>query len=148
MGSATGVFVGVMTDGEWGNCQQRAMQHSTVGLSVYAANGSGAAALAGRLSFVLGLKGPCFSISTVCSSSLVAVDAGAQNLRQGRCLSALVGGVNLISDPSTFLAYGAALAPDGKCKTFDAAANGLGRGDACGALVLGAAVGQWLVLGN
>ena len=54
--------------------------------------------------------------------------------------SGLVVGVNMISDVIGFLAYGAALAPDGKCKTFDAAANGLGRGDCCGSLVLRAAV--------
>ena len=136
MGSAVGVFVGVMTDGEWGTCQQRAMQQSGKPMSAFAANGSGPAALSGRVSFVLGLKGPCFSVSTVCSSSLVALDAAAQNLQLGRCSGGLVAGVNMISDAVGFLAYGAALAADGKCKTFDAAANGLGRGDACGVLVL------------
>ena len=114
MGSAVGVFVGVMTDGEWGTCQQRAMQQSGKPISAFAANGSGPAALSGRVSFVLGLKGPCFSVSTVCSSSLVALDAAAQNLQLGRCSGGLVAGVNMISDAVGFLAYGAALAADGK----------------------------------
>ena len=119
-------------------CQQRAMQQGNQPMSAFAANGSGPAGLCGRISFVLGLKGPCFSVTTVCSSSLVAVDAAAQNLQHGRCVCGLVVGVNMISDAVTFLAYGAALAADGKCKTFDASANGLGRGDSCGSLVLSA----------
>ena len=136
MGSATGVLIGVMTDGEWATCQQRVMMQDPQPMSAFAANASGPAALAGRVSFVLGLKGPCFSVSTVCSSSLVALDAAAQNLQDGRCTAGLVAGVNMISDPVGFLGYGPALAPDGRCKTFDAAANGLGRADATGAVLL------------
>ena len=85
MGSATGVLIGVMTDGERATCQQRVMMQNPQPMSAFAANASGPAALAGRVSFVLGLKGPCFSVSTVCSSSLEALDAAAQNLQDGRC---------------------------------------------------------------
>ena len=75
---------------------------------------------------MLGLKGPCFSVNTVCTSSLVALDAAAQNLQQGRCVSGLVVGVNMILEYSIFHAYmgSGALAPDGCCKSFDNASDG------------------------
>ena len=134
--SAIGVFVGVMTDGEWSMCQQRKMQQQNQGITAFAASSVGAAALVGRISFVLSLKGPCISVNTVCSSSLVALDAAAQNLQLGRCQTSLVAGVNLVLDCMGFLGYGQALAADGSCKTFDSGANGLGRGEACSALIL------------
>ena len=137
MGAAIGVFVGVMSDGDWQQVQADKISAGAP-MSAYAINGGGTAALSGRVSFVWGLKGPCISINTVCSASLVAVDSSAQASKQGRCSAALVIGTNLILHPGVFYGYmtGGALGPDGKCKTFDAAADGLGRGEACGAVVL------------
>ena len=82
MGSSVGVFVGTMTEGDWNGV----LAESSNSLrSPFAGNAGGAAALAGRVSFVLGLKGPAVSTSTVCSSSLVALDAACQGLMLSRC---------------------------------------------------------------
>ena len=78
---------------------------------------------------MLGLKGPAVSTSTVCSSSLVALDAACQALMLSRCAMAMVGSTNLVLQSDSFFGYGEALAPDGRCKTFDASANGAGRGE-------------------
>ena len=138
LSSATGVFVGVMSDIEWVMLRYDA---STSAPSAYQINGGGSAALSGRVSFVLGLKGPCFTVNTVCSSSLVALDAAAQTLTLGKCASAVVAGVNLLLHSSAFvmLSVVGALAPNGSCKTFDTRADGLGRGDSCCALVMSGA---------
>ncbi len=93
---------------------------------------------AGRVSYVLGLQGPAMSVDTACSSSLVTLHLAAVALRQGRCRVALAGGVNAITAPETTvqLSQLRALAPDGRCKTFDARADGYGRGEGVGMLVL------------
>ena len=92
----------------------------------------------GRLSYLLGLQGPSLTIDTACSSSLVAVHLACQALRSGDCRMALAGGVNLILGPELFVAlsHSRMLAPDGRCKTFSAAADGFSRGEGCGVVVL------------
>ena len=92
----------------------------------------------GRLSYLLGLQGPSLTIDTACSSSLVAVHLAVQALRARECRMAIAGGVNLILAPEIFIAlsHSRMLAPDGRCKTFDAAANGFARGEGCGVVVL------------
>ena len=94
--------------------------------------------LAGRLSYVLGLQGPSIVVTTACSSSLVATHLACQALRAGECDLALAGGVNLIFSPATNIVFAKlkAMAHDGRCKTFDAAADGYGRGEGCGVVVL------------
>ena len=89
-------------------------------------------------SYVLGLQGPALSVDTACSSSLVAVHLACRSLRSGESRMALAGGVNLICSPETTIALTKAhmLAPDGRCKTFDAAADGFARGEGCGVVVL------------
>ena len=111
------------SDSAWGSVQQGSP------VTVYSAHGSGSSAAAGRVSYLFGLKGPCFSVNTACSSSLVALDAGLANLRLHRCECALVGAVQLQLEPGSWVAMGAlnALAPDGQCKTFDSRADGYGR---------------------
>ena len=78
------------------------------------------------------------TIDTACSSSLVAVHLACTALRNGECRMALAGGVNLILAPDLFIAlsHSRMLAPDGRCKTFDAAADGFARGEGCGVIVL------------
>ncbi len=107
-------------------------------LEGYVATGSSLAVAAGRLAYTLHLLGPCLSIDTSCSSSLVAISAACDSLRAGRSNLALAGGVSLILKPETtyVLARGGVLAPDFRSKAFDAAADGFARGEGCGMLVL------------
>ena len=95
-------------------------------------------AIAGRLAFSLGLEGPALLIDTACSSSLVALHQACQALRSGECDLSLTGGVNLLLGPEGMMATCRArmLAPDGRCKTFDVAADGYVRGEGCGVVVL------------
>jgi len=94
--------------------------------------------LANRLSWFLDLRGPSLSIDTACSSSLVAVHLACQSLRMGETDCALAGGVSLIIVPGLMIAMSKVgfMSPDGRCKTFDAAADGFGRGEGCGMVVL------------
>ena len=133
VGSKTGVFIGIssfdyaqLTGGDLDQ------------MDLYAGIGGGLAYAAGRLSYVFGLQGPSQAIDTTCSSSLVSVHQACQSLRSRECDLALAGGVNLILTPATyvFLSRAKALSPDGRCKTFDAAADGFSRAEGCGLVVL------------
>ena len=85
-----------------------------------------------------GLQGPSITIDTACSSGLVAVHYACQSLRTGECRMAIAGGVNMMLSPdlSIALSHARILSPDGRCKTFDAAADGYGRGEGCGVVIL------------
>ncbi len=130
-----GVFVGVGTSEYW----RRFDPVDSGGESdPYNGTGNEPSFAAGRLSFVLGVRGPSMSINTACSSSLVAIHQAVAALRSGECRLALAGGVNAIVGPETtiLMAQLRALAPDGRCKTFDAAANGYVRSEGCGMVAL------------
>jgi acyl transferase domain-containing protein/acyl carrier protein len=107
-------------------------------LNAYYGTGNGLSFLSGRLSYFLGLQGPSMVVDTACSSSLVTVHLACQSLRLKECDLALAGGVNLILFPEANIALSRmhALSPDGRCKTFDAQANGYARGEGCGVVVL------------
>ena len=130
-GSDTGVFLGL--SGEEG---RGAADYADP--DIYQATGSAISVACGRISYVLGLQGPNLPIDTACSSSLVAVHQAVTALRHGLCRQALAGGVNLMLTPKMHLYYAkmGVLSPDGRCKTFDASANGYVRGEGCGAVVL------------
>src|SRR5262249_54074179 len=100
--------------------------------------GSTLSIAAGRLSYILGLTGPSLVLDTACSASLVAVHLACQSLRQRECDLALAGGVHLMFSPAITIGLCRlrALAPDGRCKTFDAAADGFTRAEGCGVIVL------------
>ena len=100
--------------------------------------GTSNAAAAGRISYRLGLQGPAVAVDTACSSSLVAIHQACQALRLGECDLALAGGANVLLTPATMITFSHAhmLAPDGRCKTFDAAADGYVRGEGCGVIVI------------
>ncbi|HEX4446240.1 MAG TPA: type I polyketide synthase [Polyangiaceae bacterium] len=114
------------------------LARGTEAIDAYLASGNAHSVAAGRIAYFLGLHGPALSIDTACSSSLVALHVACQSLRRGESQVALVGGVNLMCSPETTMALSKAhmLAPDGRCKTFDAAADGFSRGEGCGVLVL------------
>ncbi|MBF0272352.1 MAG: amino acid adenylation domain-containing protein [Magnetococcales bacterium] len=107
-------------------------------IDAYFITGNASSVAAGRLSYFLGVTGPSLSVDTACSSSLLATHLACQSLRQRECDLGLVAGVNriLIPEVSVNFSKGHMLAPDGRCKTFDARADGYARGEGCGALVL------------
>jgi acyl transferase domain-containing protein/acyl carrier protein len=133
--SATGVFAGVSTD-DYLRLTTSLREPET--LTAYSALGNAFSVAAGRISYFLGLQGPCIHVDTACSSSLVAVHLACQSLRGGESNLALAGGVNLVLSPMTpiWRCGLRALSPDGRCKTFDAAADGYGQGEGCGIVVL------------
>ncbi|MFN0204706.1 MAG: SDR family NAD(P)-dependent oxidoreductase [Planctomycetota bacterium] len=133
-GSKTGVFVG-LRESEYFNSQTR--RHATE-VGSYYATGNALSTASGRLSYFFGFTGPCFSLDTACSSSLVALHLACQSIRKGECSAALAAGVSLILDPVSNIALSKAsmLAPDGRCKTFDASADGYGRSEGCGVVIL------------
>jgi polyketide synthase 12 len=106
--------------------------------SPYLVSGTDSAFAAGRFAFLLGLRGPAYSLSTMCSSSLVALHAAVQALRAGECDLAVAGGTNALTSgaSSVELSQLGALSPDGRCKPFSAEADGYGRGEGAGVLVL------------
>jgi acyl transferase domain-containing protein len=106
-------------------------------LDVFAAR-LGSSFAAGRLSFSLGLQGPAIAVETACSSSLVALHTACRALRNGECELALAGGAQVLTSADAFVVLSrmGALSRDGRCKSFSAAADGYGRADGCGLLVL------------
>ena len=132
-GSATGVFVGAS------NCDYSRLIRDA-GLKVEAHHGVGnsLALLANRLSYFFDFSGPSLAVDTACSSSLVALHAAMQSLRSGECAAALAAGVNLICHQDLSIAYHEAgmLAPDGRCKAFDAQADGYVRAEGAVLLLL------------
>ncbi len=133
-GLPVGVFLGVST----GDYRQALLNPAAVRDESMMATGTATCGVAGRLSYTLGLRGPCLVIDTACSSSVVAIHQAMQSLRLGESQLALAGGVNLVLSPEVTVSFCRAgmLAPDGRCKTFDAAADGYSRGEGCGVLVL------------
>lgn len=131
-GSNTGVFVGIS------HIDYSYLQVEPDALNAYTGTGNALSMAANRLSYLFNLKGPCFAVDTACSSSLVSIHQACQSLRNGESDMALAGGVNLIVTPSLNVVFSKAkmLSPDGKCKTFDASANGYVRGEGCGMVVL------------
>ncbi|AKQ65467.1 Malonyl CoA-acyl carrier protein transacylase [Myxococcus hansupus] len=134
-GSKTGVFMGVMSSDYMARLLK---ENDPARFDGYMATGNGYSFVPGRIAYVLGLQGPCMPVDTACSSSLVALHLASESLRRGESNLALAGGVNLILSPETTICLCSmqALASDGRCKTFDAAADGYVRGEGCGVLVL------------
>jgi acyl transferase domain-containing protein/NADPH:quinone reductase-like Zn-dependent oxidoreductase/NAD(P)-dependent dehydrogenase (short-subunit alcohol dehydrogenase family) len=133
--SATGVYLGLCSS-DYSYLQLRAVDKSL--LDSHYASGVAHSVAAGRISYLLGLQGPSLAIDSACSSSLVAVHLACQALRSGDCRMALAGGANLLLSPDLFVAFSRSnmLAPDGRCKAFDAGADGFGRGEGAGVVVL------------
>ncbi|MEV6341713.1 SDR family NAD(P)-dependent oxidoreductase, partial [Nocardia vinacea] len=118
-GSSTGVFTGMT-------------------FHDYPANANSGSIASGRVSYVFGFEGPSVTVDTACSSSLVAMHLAAQSLRSGECDLALAGGVAVMATPETFVEFSRqrGLSPDGRCRSFADAADGVGWSEGVGVLVL------------
>src|SRR5262245_17662345 len=130
----TGIFVGISGS----DYALRLAPRQRLAIGGYLATGTSASTAAGRLSHVLGARGPSLAIDTACSSSLVAVHLAHQALRRRECDLAVACGVGLLlsSEFSVYLAAAGALSRHGRCRAFDAAADGYVRGEGCGVVVL------------
>jgi amino acid adenylation domain-containing protein len=133
--SLTGVFVGISVS-EY--MQLGLRQGGPDQIDAYSGTGGALSVAAGRLSYFLRLHGPAISIDTACSSSLVAIDQAMLYLKSKKCDLALAGGVNFMLSPEStiYLCKVKALSRDGRCKAFDISADGYGRGEGCGIIVL------------
>lgn len=131
--SKTGCFIGASTN-DWQTIMTR---DTELGLP-YLITGANPEFLSNRISWFFNLKGASMTINTACSSSLVSLHLACQSLQAGECSMAIVGGVNAILTPGTFTALASQgfLSPDGHSKSFDASADGYGRGEGCGMVIL------------
>ncbi|NVJ10209.1 SDR family NAD(P)-dependent oxidoreductase [Myxococcus sp. AM001] len=133
--SLTGVFVGVMLNDY---AQLQAQQADPALMDAYLAFGNDSSFMAGRISYLLGAQGPSMAVNTACSSSLVTVQLACQSLRARESNMAIAGGVSVILAPDGHIVSSRirSQSPTGRCRTFDAAADGYVRGEGCGVVVL------------
>ncbi|HBB32528.1 MAG TPA: short-chain dehydrogenase, partial [Cyanobacteria bacterium UBA8803] len=132
-GTQTGVFIGI---GNYDYCRLLAKDITLT--NAYDGTGNTLSITANRLSYILNLRGPSAVIETACSSSLVALHFACRSLQSRESNLFIVGGVSLMVVPETTITYSHArmMAPDGRCKTFDASADGYVRGEGCGVVIL------------
>ena len=133
VGTQVGVFIGIATN-DYGWLRWNDLER----IDAYAGTGNALSIAANRVSYHFDFRGPSVAIDTACSSSLVAVHLACCSLRNGESTLALAGGVNLILSPAIAIGFtkAGAMAPDGRCKAFDARANGYVRGEGAGVVVL------------
>ena len=133
-GTKTGVFIGICGN----DYAQRLISAGPEDIDAYLASGNAHSTASGRLSYILGLTGPSLAVDTACSSSLVSVHLACSSLRNRECNLALAGGVGGLISPEYSINFSKArmLSANGRCKTFDAAADGYVRSEGCGIVVL------------
>ncbi len=132
-GSATGVFIGIATS-DYGQLTFQDLDR----VDAYTGTGNAFSIAANRLSYLFDLRGPSVAVDTACSSSLVAVHQAMASLAGGDCALAVAGGVNIVLSPALAINFSkaGAMAGDGRCKTFDARADGYVRAEGAGVVVL------------
>ncbi|XP_067417960.1 mycolipanoate synthase-like [Emydura macquarii macquarii] len=132
-GTKTGVFVGLMN-----RDYEIIASREVTEINHYDGTGAAMSIAANRISYTFNLTGPSLAIDTACSSFLFALHYASQAVKQGDCEAALCGGVNCIIDPRTFISLSKAkmISPEGMSKPFSKKANGYGRGEGCGVLLL------------
>ncbi|XP_067434682.1 phthioceranic/hydroxyphthioceranic acid synthase [Thunnus thynnus] len=132
-GSRTGVYIGLMN-----RDYEMLRSNSLTTITHYNGTGTAMSIAANRISFSFNLTGPSFAIDSACSSSLVALHLACQAIKQGDCEMALCGGVSCIIEPRVFVALSKAkmISPEGTSKPFSSKADGYGRGEGCGVVLL------------
>ncbi len=136
-GSRTGVYTGISND-EYRMLVLESTRPADAASCLYALSGTNLNGTCGRVAFVLGLMGPVKAVDAACASSLVSIHDAVSDLQHGKADLALAGGVQALLNPRIYelRADSMMLSPDGRCKTFDASANGYVRGEGCGVVVL------------
>ena len=134
-GSNTGVFIGISGD-DYSDSRKLPQLYDKI--NAYSITGTTFSTAAGRISYVYGFEGPCMAVDTACSSSLVCLHLACRSLQLGESDAAMVCGVMLNISPGTHICFSKlqAISPDGKCKSFDASADGYVRGEGCGVIML------------
>ena len=134
-GTDLGVFVGI-SHNDYQGIQGTPWEHS--GIGPHSPTGCAHSIAANRISYCFNLRGPSVAMDTACSSALTAVHAACEHIRAGRGDAALAGGVTVIITPGGFIGFSQAsmLSPEGRCKAFDASANGFVRGEGAGMVLL------------
>ncbi len=134
-GTDIGVFIGISHNDYQG------LQHTATdraGISAHTPTGSAHSIAANRISYCLNLTGPSIAMDTACSSALTAVHVACEHILAGHCKTAMAGGVTVMITPDGFIGFSQAgmLSPEGKCKAFDASANGFVRGEGAGMVLM------------
>jgi acyl transferase domain-containing protein/acyl carrier protein len=134
-GTRTGVFIGISTY-DYGTMNNRTQERTAI--DAYSTLGSALCVAANRLSYFFNLHGPSMAVDTACSSSLVAAHLACRSIWNGDATMALVGGVNVTIQPEGTIGFcqSRMLAPDGRCKSFDASADGYARAEGVGVIVV------------
>nr|XP_006643393.1 PREDICTED: phthiocerol/phenolphthiocerol synthesis polyketide synthase type I PpsD-like [Lepisosteus oculatus]XP_015195232.1 PREDICTED: phthiocerol/phenolphthiocerol synthesis polyketide synthase type I PpsD-like [Lepisosteus oculatus] len=132
-GTRTGVYIGLMN-----RDHEMILSNSPATINHYNGTGTAMSIAANRISYTFNFTGPSFAIDSACSSSLVALHSACQAIRQGDCEMAICGGVSCIIEPRMFVVLSKAnmISPEGTSKPFSSKADGYGRGEGCGIVLL------------
>lgn len=134
-GTNTGVFIGISTN-EYTASQLYSGDYKKI--DAYALTGTCYSTCCGRISYTFGFEGPCLAVDTACSSSLTALQVACQSLKDNQSDTAVVGGINLMLTPAPNIGFSKlqATSPEGHCKSFDDSADGYGRSEGAGVIII------------